>query len=199
MTRSRSSIGPVRNPQTHEAILAAAEEVLQEYGYGGFTLDLVARRAKASKPTLYKWWKTKAGLITELYGRQSAQLLPVPDLGSLHKELLFFCSDLWRLWRETTYGEALRSLIAEAQQTPATRDFLRNELMPMRKQLARALFLRAIDRGEIAADVDIEAALVLIMGFHWYRLLIDDMPDEDDLLRMVTMVDNALTHLPKLE
>jgi hypothetical protein len=41
----RSASGRARNQETQAAILAAAAEVLQEHGYGGFGIDGVARRA----------------------------------------------------------------------------------------------------------------------------------------------------------
>lgn len=192
MIRSRASIGPVRNPHTHEAIMAAAELQLAESGYRGFTLDAVARRASASKPTLYKWWKSKAGLIAAVYTRQSAQLQPVPDLNDLHGELLFLCRDLWRLWGRTSYGEVLRSLIAEAQQEPDVRTMLRDELLPARQQSVRDVLARAAVRGELSAEGDVEAAIRMMNGFHWLLLLTDVTPDEAALVHMVSVVVRGL-------
>ena len=50
----RGSIGAIRNPESDAAIMAAARELLAEKGYGAFTMSEVARRAHASKPTLYR-------------------------------------------------------------------------------------------------------------------------------------------------
>ena len=49
---TRRSIGRRRNPATEAAVLSAAREVLVERGYGGFTIDEVARRANAGKPII---------------------------------------------------------------------------------------------------------------------------------------------------
>jgi len=186
--RSRSSIGPVRNPLTHEAVLTAAEQVLADRGYSGFSIDLVAKMARASKPTVYRWWKTKADLIAEVYLRQSSRRPTVPDLGSVHAELLLLCEDLWRMWRETCHGEAMRSLIAEAQQSPEVRQRMREVLMPARQEPARELLRRAIARGEIPKDADIELALRLMSGFHWYQLLTDDIHDSSVLAPLIDSV-----------
>jgi hypothetical protein len=51
---SRKSIGSARNPESHEAILEAAEDVFCEAGYAGFSIEAVARRARAGKPTIYR-------------------------------------------------------------------------------------------------------------------------------------------------
>ena len=48
---ARKSIGARRNPDSCEAILEAAEAVLAEAGYAGFSIEAVARRARAgAKP-----------------------------------------------------------------------------------------------------------------------------------------------------
>ena len=48
----RTSIGARRNPATEEAILQAAEAILQEGDLAGFSIEAVARRARAGKPTI---------------------------------------------------------------------------------------------------------------------------------------------------
>ncbi|MGA3404075.1 MAG: helix-turn-helix domain-containing protein, partial [Acetobacteraceae bacterium] len=74
---SRRSIGAVRNSEAHRSILAAAAQILNESGYAGFTIEAVARRAGASKPTIYRWWTGKAALITELYESDREEALSV--------------------------------------------------------------------------------------------------------------------------
>ena len=84
---SRRSIGAIRSLEAHRSILAAAREILDESGYAGFTIEAVARRARASKPTIYRWWKGKADLIMEVYEGERETALSVSDRGSLEQEL----------------------------------------------------------------------------------------------------------------
>ena len=63
----RRSIGARRNPESAEAILEAAEAVLLESGYAGFSIEAVARKARAGKPTIYRWWPSKAALLLDVY------------------------------------------------------------------------------------------------------------------------------------
>ena len=67
----RTSIGAQRNPDSEEAILAAAEAILIEEGFAAFSIEAVARRAKAGKPTIYRWWPSKAALLLDVYHRKS--------------------------------------------------------------------------------------------------------------------------------
>lgn len=185
---SRHSIGAVRSPAAHQSILSAAAEILDESGYGGFTIEAVARRAGASKPTIYRWWKGKAALIMEVYESERETALSVPDRGSLEKELTLRMRNLWRLWRTTPLGHALRSIIAEAQIEEVALAQLREDFLPKRRASTETLFVRAVERGEIAPDADIEGANTLIYSFNFYHLLTHQLDDESVIERYVAMI-----------
>jgi AcrR family transcriptional regulator len=185
---SRSSIGPTRSPETHRAILDAASAILAEEGYSGFTMDAVAQRAGASKRTLYRWWRSKAALIIEVYLRESLTDLDVADSGSIHDELVQLCQRLWRMWSDTSCGEALRSLIAEGQYDPASFALLRDQIMPARLRWPNAIIERAMGRGEIPADADAATAIELMTAFNWYRLTTNGLVDDGSIERTIAVV-----------
>lgn len=185
---TRRSIGAVRSPEAHASILAAAAEILHERGYAGFTIEAVARRAGASKPTIYRWWKGKAALIMELYENERETALTVPDRGSLERELVLRMRNLWRLWQATPLGHALRSIIAEAQADAAALAQLRDDFLPKRRAWTRTLFERALARGEIAPRADIESAITLIYSFNWYHLLSGQLGDDSVIEKYVRMI-----------
>lgn len=56
-------------------IEAAAYSVLDAKGYGGFSIQAVARAAKASNETLYRWYGDKAGLFEALIQRNAENVL----------------------------------------------------------------------------------------------------------------------------
>jgi AcrR family transcriptional regulator len=177
-THSRRSIGPARNPEAHRAILAAARELLNEGGYGRLSIDAVARRAGASKPTIYRWWKNKAALMMEVYETEVDQSLRVPDLGDIEKELTALLANLWRMWRDTSCGALFRSIIAEAQLDGTALQQLREQFMPRRRAYTIELLERARDRGELDEHVDVEQVATWLMAFCWYHLLTDQLGDE---------------------
>jgi AcrR family transcriptional regulator len=184
----RRSIGAIRSPEAHASILAAASKILDESGYAGFTIDAVARRAGASKPTIYRWWKGKAALIMELYEKERETALTVPDRGSLERQLIVRMRNLWRLWKRTPLGHALRSIIAEAQADPSALTQLREDFLPKRRAWTYTLFDRAMTRGEISAQSDIESATTLIYSFNWYHLLTDQLANEGVIKHYVAMI-----------
>lgn len=167
--RRRGSIGARRNPASEAAILAAAEAILVEDGYAGFTIEAVARRAGAGKPTVYRWWPSKTALLLDVYARQKAGR-EGPDTGSLAGDLAEFLNELWRFWRETAAGRAFRSIVAEAQADPAAlRDL--DAFIAGRRAGIEAIFARGRARGEIPAEADVAALAELVAGFSWIRLL----------------------------
>jgi Bacterial regulatory proteins, tetR family len=54
---------PRKDATAYTAIMDAVYGLLQERSVRDLTMEAVAKRAKVGKPTLYKWWLTKAALV----------------------------------------------------------------------------------------------------------------------------------------
>ncbi|WP_047510531.1 TetR/AcrR family transcriptional regulator [Rhizobium sp.] len=165
----RTSIGAQRNPASQEAILKAAADILRETGLSGFSIEAVARRAHAGKPTIYRWWSSRAALLLDVYHDQK-HVEPVPDTGSIESDLFAFVTALFDYWRDSEAGSIFRFVIAEAQSDATTSAALRTYMAERIDQTAE-LVRRAKRRGEINADVDPELTIELLAGFAWSRLL----------------------------
>ncbi|RWE41718.1 MAG: TetR/AcrR family transcriptional regulator, partial [Mesorhizobium sp.] len=161
---ARRSIGARRNPDSADAILEAAEAVLVEAGYAGFSIEAVARRARAGKPTIYRWWPSKAALLLEVYKRQKR--VDVPDTGKLEEDLVGFLKNLFFHWRETSSGSVFRSLIAEAQSDETAAEALAGYASGRRAHTGQ-IIERAKARGEIASDIDPAVVADLLASYAW--------------------------------
>lgn len=164
----RTSIGAQRNPDSEEAILAAAEAILLEEGFAAFSIEAVARRAKAGKPTIYRWWPSKAALLLDVYHRQK-QEASFPDSGNVRDDLWLFVRGLLSFWQGNS-GAVLRSVVAEAQSDPTTLEALRNYLLDRWRQTGKIL-QHAQERGEIRPHTSPELLIEILSGFAWSRLL----------------------------
>jgi AcrR family transcriptional regulator len=176
----RKSIGARRNPDSAEAILDAAEAVLVEAGYSGFSIEAVARRARAGKPTIYRWWPSKAALLFDVY--QRLKRVDNPDTGNLEDDLVGFLKSLFSHWRETPSGSIFRSLIAEAQ-SDATVAAVLAEYTKGRHAHTGQMIERAKARGEVAADVDSTLVADLVASFAWTHLLTNRLDEDETTLR----------------
>ena len=172
MQRRRSSTkagrvdpGPGRRPgrprslQSEEAILEATGTLLATEGYLGLTVGKVAARARASKSTIYRRWPTKEHLVMAAFERWPT-LMP-RDRGDLLSDLLDLYQQYLRSHYRAPTGAIFPALVAERVSNPEL-GVLFDSLMRRRLDPTRAVVRRAIERGELPADTDLELAVEAI-------------------------------------
>ena len=83
-------VGPRRSEASTNAVLVAAYTELSEHGWRGFSVDRVAKTAKASKQTIYRWWKSAACLAVDaaltsasIDGKRRGETLGVAEFDQL--------------------------------------------------------------------------------------------------------------------
>lgn len=168
-------------------ILAATLEVLAEVGYDRLTMDAVSSRARASKATLYRRWSSKANLVIDALLCEKAPVTD-HDTGSLRGDLLAtFCgagglSDAEQL---AIVGSVITAIGRD-------RDFaeaFQREFIAPKAAIAQAIFERALARGEIRDDVDLDVLVPALPGIVLHRLfLLGEQPSQDLIERVIDQV-----------
>jgi AcrR family transcriptional regulator len=171
--------GRPHSEKAHSAILAAACELLLQRGLAAVSMDAVAARAGVSKATIYRWWPTKETLALDALCDEWASSAWARDTGSLRGDLLGLLRPWARLASARPYGRVIATLVAEARTDPAFAALYDSRFAEPWRDQARAAFGRAIERGDIPADVKIEVALDLLYGAIYYRLLHGHAPVSD--------------------
>ena len=186
--------GRPRSEKARKAIMDAAADLLLSRGLSAVSMDAVAERAGVSKATIYRWWPTKESLALDaLYTEWAAVQPDQRDTGTLRGDLLALLRPWARLATSKPYGRVIGALVTEAQTDPAfAAEYLQRVVEPRREQ-TRAIFRRAIERGEIPPDTKIEVAVDLVYGPLYHRLLHGHAPLNDRFVRDV--VDMALAGL----
>lgn len=183
--------GRPRSQKAHEAILRAAAELMLTHGLAAVSMDAIAERAGVSKATIYRWWPTKETLALDALYTEWATGPPSPrDTGTLRGDLLSLMRPWARLAGSRPYARVVAALITEAHTDPALAAEYRKRLFEPRRDQARAVFRRAIERGEIPGNTNIEVALDLLYGPLYHRLLHGHAPINDRFTRDV--IDMAL-------
>ncbi|WP_343315140.1 TetR/AcrR family transcriptional regulator C-terminal ligand-binding domain-containing protein [Brucella sp. BE17] len=175
---SRRSIGPRRNPDTAAAILDAAADLLRRDGLKGLTTDAVAREARASKATLYRWWPNRGTLLLAVYQRLKDGHLDA-DTGSLTGDLRQTLRNLFAFWRGE--GHVFALIIAEAQHDSAVAEVLadyRQERITAWEQVLH----RASGRGEIILATNLNALAESILAHAWLYLMTGRLDADPDML-----------------
>jgi AcrR family transcriptional regulator len=149
------------------AIRAATLDLLAEVGYARLTMDQVAARARASKSSLYLRWPNKVALVAGAVQHRARAVPEVPDTGSLPQDMQVFLTGLLR-----SRGEASRALAAvsgEIATNPKLRRAWHRGLAGMLTGCLRQIIDRAVARGELPADSDVEllAGLPLSLLQNW--------------------------------
>jgi AcrR family transcriptional regulator len=151
--------------------MTAATQILLHQGYARLTMERVALESGVAKTTLYRHWPTKAALCMELYLDVAGRELTDPQTGDVVKDLKCIAETVVRLQTRTVAGPALLGLIAEAQINPeTTADFLA-EFAERRRSLTRLVLRRAIERGQLRSDTDVDLVIDALGGAITFRLL----------------------------
>ncbi len=182
--------GRPRSEKAHHAILRAAAELLLERGLAEVSMDAVAARAGVSKATIYRWWPTKETLALDALYHEWQDVPPPRDTGTLRGDLLSLLRPWARLAAQRPYGRVIAALATEARTDPAFAGIYLGRFVGPRRDQARAIFRRAIGRGELPAGTKIDVAIDLLYGPIYHRLIHGHAPLSDAFVRDV--VDIAL-------
>ncbi len=180
-----------------QQILAATLEVLADVGYDRLTMDAVATQARASKATLYRRWNGKVSLIIDALVSQKGQPT-VPDTGTLRDGLLeFFCGmgGLTDRRQMAVLGSVITAISRDEEFATAFRE----RFIGPKVTAARSIFERAIERGEIRADVDLDIITAALPGIVLHRqFILGEAPNQDLIARVVDQIilPAVLTHHP---
>ncbi len=158
---SQSSAGRPRSEEAHKAILDATLELLVEVGFSSLTVEGVATRAGVGKATIYRRWPSKLPLVIEAFS-QLPQLEEV-DTGNLVDDLKKMLRSYLQLFYTTPLAAVLPSLAGERAHDPQLSERFDPVIRGRRQPLVRALE-RAVDRGELSPDLDLDLAADLIVG-----------------------------------
>ena len=174
--------GRPRSEKAHQAILTAVTELLLDQGLHAMSMDEVARRAGVSKATIYRWWPSKERLALDALAEEWASAPPagLSDTGSLRGDLLTRLLPWLRQLNRKPYARVVAGLVAEAQTNREFAELYRSHFVQARRDATRELLLRARDRGEIAANTDLEVTLDLLYGPIYHRLLHGHAPSPSD-------------------
>jgi AcrR family transcriptional regulator len=189
-------LGRKRDHTRDQEILDAALEILAETGYDGMTIDMVAARAKAGKATLYRRWPSKAELVIDAVAcMKNGDLDPsnLPDTGTLRGDLVAMIKphSIEEGEKKLQIMAGLASMLSRA---PELAEAANAAIIEPRAAVNRTLMRRAIDRGEISADCDIDTLSLISPSMAAYRVLLLRKPVDRQFL--VSLIDGVL--LPAL-
>lgn len=162
--------GRPRDPRVDEAVVEHLLALLAERGPTGFTMDELAARSGVSKAAIYRRYRGREDLVEAGFAAINAHMPDVTRLSTRAAlvELLEWVSGKHAAGMTPTWMLAM-------QQMPQLHDLYMQRVVQPRRDALRAVLERGRRRGEIRADVDLEAAVTclsapaVLIGMHRAR------------------------------
>ena len=184
-------LGRKRDHTRDPEILEAALDVLAETGYDGMTIDMVAARAKAGKATVYRRWASKGELVIDAVAcmkQGDIDFGQLPDTGTRRGDLL-------AMMKPPTIQNADRKLnvmaglVSMLSRSPELAEAARVAIVEPRASASRFLMHRAVERGEISPDCDIELIAMISPSMAAHQVLMLRKPvDRAFMIRVLDEV-----------
>jgi AcrR family transcriptional regulator len=159
MARSRST-------EAHDKVLRAALGLFGERGIDATSMDAIAQTSGVSKATIYNHWADKEALLLEVMlmvnglDREPEDV----DSGDLCRDLT---TVLTRRPPDEFDSERTRitpSLIAYSAIHPEFGKAWRHRVMEPPRECLKRILRRGVQSGELPRDLDMEAAMALLLG-----------------------------------
>jgi AcrR family transcriptional regulator len=170
-------VGRPRDPQIDAAVLRATLAVLDQSGYGGLTLEEVARRAGTTKPAIYRRWRGRQQLVLAALALRLGAAR-APDTGctlcDLDESLKVFVAAFRRM-----PPDVLGPLYAECAGDRELRAAFMTTLFDPPRAAVKETLDRAHARGDLRDDVDRDLILDLLGSLIHYRALFGHAPTSD--------------------
>ncbi|MEH0823503.1 MULTISPECIES: TetR/AcrR family transcriptional regulator [unclassified Micromonospora] len=165
-----------------KAIRRALMQELAAAGYGRLSIEAIARRAGVSKTAIYRRWSSKLELVLETVVSAAGNKLPALDTGTLRGDLTLLFQLVAHALSHPLASQIIPDLLAEAARNPTIDATLQQVLRAKQQELGGQLIGRAVERGELPAGTDPDAAVDLIVGPLYWRLAIARTPLPDTYL-----------------
>jgi AcrR family transcriptional regulator len=189
----RTSGGPVLQDDVTDAIATAFFAELAQVGYGKLSIDAVARRAGVGKAAIYRRWPAKQAMAVALVSAVAVAAIDIPDTGTLRGDIRQFLANADAALRQPLASAIVPDLFAEATRNPELADALLATVRTPRRSKSALLLRRAVDRGELPEDIDLELALDFLAGpLYWRRAVVRTPVDEAYLDRLTDKIIGAL-------
>jgi AcrR family transcriptional regulator len=173
--RGRKGRPPSEMAASHAAIMDTVYALLQEKSVRDLTMEEVAKRAKVGKPTLYKWWPTKATLVLAMLCERMAPNLERPSDRTAEESLRFRVRSLIDAFNGP-FGKIVAGLIAESQSEPRILQQFFDRWVSPRRTATIADLQRGKNAGELRWEAEPELLNDAIFGAIYYRLLLRSGP-----------------------
>ena len=172
-----------RVTRTRDAVREAVRSLVQRAGFEAVSHQQVAEEAGVGRATVYRHWPSRTDLLLEALADVDEAPRDWESRGDLAADLVEGLGRLRRTLASPLVPE-LVALIGRAEWEPELRETKLQLLATGTAGLRRALEA-GIERGELAADLDLDATIARLAGPLLYRRILAHEPIDDAFVSTV--------------
>ncbi len=190
--------GRPRSEEARRAIFRSTLKLLQNTGFAELTIEAIAADAGVGKATVYRWWPNKGALVVDAFASSAEHQLHFPDTGSVYRDVSLQMKQVIAIFRSRR-GRIVAALLGGGQSDPELLEAFRERFLWPRRREAYKTLRRAIERGELPRNLDLDLLLDILYGSIYMRFLIrhDELSDRyvSEVCRLV--LDGAAKNGPQ--
>ena len=155
--------GRPRSERADQAIIEAALSLFAESGPEGLCIERVAARAGVGKATIYRRWPGKDDLLLDAIAALKAPL-PEPGGHSVRDDLVALLDAMCQETADPRRAREFALLLGEGAKYPRLMARYVETVVEPRREVVRGVLRRGVASGELRPDLDVEAALFMLIG-----------------------------------
>jgi AcrR family transcriptional regulator len=155
--------GRPRSERADQAIIDAALSLFAESGPEGLCIERVAARAGVGKATIYRRWPGKEDLLLDAIAALKAPL-PEPAGQSVRDDLVALLDAICQENADPRRARESALLLGEGAKYPRLMARYVETVVEPRREVIRTVLRRGMATGELRPDLDVDAALFMLIG-----------------------------------
>jgi len=155
--------GRPRSERADQAIIDAALSLFAESGPEGLCIERVAARAGVGKATIYRRWPGKEDLLLDAIAALKAPM-PEPAGRSVREDLVTLLGAMCQESGDPRRAREFALLLGEGAKYPRLMARYVETVLEPRREVFRSVLRRGIATGELRPDLDVDAALFMLVG-----------------------------------
>jgi AcrR family transcriptional regulator len=180
--KEKRAPGRPRSEQARLSIERSTLTLLAKKGFSELTIEAVAAHAGVGKTTVYRWWPDKAALIADAFANSTTRNLHFPDTGSVVTDMCQQMRQLVKIFRSPR-GRIVSAMLGAGQSDHSLIVAFRERFLKPRREEAYATLHRAIRRGQLRKNIDMDLLLDSLYGPIYMRFLIQHRSLTPDFVR----------------
>lgn len=186
-----SQVTAPRGQAARQRIIESTRDLILDGGLAAFNVEAVADASGSARSTVYRHWPEPRDLVIETLTSMVGEI-PTPDTGALSSDLEAVAAIMLSIFDDPKLRRLVLDITTAAAEDPEL-ERIRQRQIKDRQQPVQLILQRAIARGEMDPELDLNIAIHLVEGPMLSAVLLENRQMSDEAIE--TMVDRIVRSL----